>query len=97
MKFSEMNAHEKEACRFVINIMSEMIGGNENQMMDYEEGSEEYEEAKAYLQQPRENLIDDLYTRVMMEADYKMEKHIRFAGTEFIKERISRRLARWGY
>ena len=45
MKLSEMNAHEKAAFLEVCNVMSEMIGGCENALEDYEEGSKEYEEA----------------------------------------------------
>lgn len=97
MKRSEMDAHQRQAFDFICEAMSDYIGGYENQLEDFAEGDKEYEEAKAFLAQDRETLIGIIYNEVMNRADKGTEKHLRFAGKEFITERIDRRLAKWGY
>lgn len=97
MKLSEMNAHQREAYRWIMASMSEFIGGYENTMMDYPEDDEEYQTAKAFLSRPHDELIEFIYNDVMAGADKGMARHLRFAGTEWIKERISKRLTKWGY
>ena len=97
MKRSEMNAHQLVAFDFIVYVMSELIAANELSLQDYPEGSEEYEAAKEYLSQGHDALLKDVYDEVMAMADKGTAKHLRFAGAEFIKERISRRLTKWGY
>lgn len=97
MKRSEMNEHQKAAFDRVCAEMSEIIGANENNMMDYPVNSEAYQQSAEFLSQPREVLIDYIYSSVMAASDKKTEKHLRFAGKKFIVERIDRRLAKWGY
>ena len=57
------------------------VGGLENQMADYEEGSEEYNEAKAFFDQPKETQIEEVYESIMND----IEKEVRFAGKDTIK------------
>lgn len=97
MKLSEMNAHQKEAYRWIMASMSEFIGGYENTLLDYCEEDEEYQTAQNFLNQPHDELVEIIYNDVMAGADKGTAKHMRFAGTEWIKERISKRLAKWGY
>lgn len=97
MKLSEMNEHQKIATKFIAEAMSDLIGGFENQLEDAEDGSEEKKEAEAFLNMGHEALVDRIYFEVMQSADKGTAKHARFAGTEFIKERISKRLEKWGY
>lgn len=97
MKTSEMNAHEKLAFRFICESMSDIIGGYENSLIDNEEDSEEYKNAYDFLHSGHEALIDFIYYDVMASADKGTAKHMRFAGEAFIRERISKRLTKWGY
>ena len=97
MKRSEMNAHQLVAFDFIVYVMSELIAANELSLQDYPEGSEEYEAAKEYLGRGHDALLKDVYDEVMAMADKGTAKHLRFAGADFIKERISRRLTKWGY
>lgn len=97
MKISEMNAHQKEAYRWISESMSEYIGGYENTLQDYEEEDEEYKEAEEFLNLPHDELVEIIYNDVMAGADKGTAKHLRFAGAEWIKERISKRLTKWGY
>ena len=95
MKRSEMNAHERIAFDAVCEVMSELIAGAELILEDYPEDDEEYLTAKAYLSQPKDKLIDDIYKEVVNKKG--VLKHLRFAGKDFIIERIDRRLTKWGY
>ena len=97
MKLSEMNKHQKEAFRWISSVMSEYIGGYENTLLDYREEDEEYKEAKELLSKPRAELAEIIYSMVMEESDKGTARHLRFAGTEFIMERINKRLDKWGY
>ena len=97
MKRSEMNLHERLAFDYVCHAMSELIGGYENALTDYPEDDEMYKTAKEFLSSGHDNLIDTIYFEVMSYSDKGTARHLRFAGEAFIKERISRRLTKWGY
>ena len=97
MKRSEMNAHQKLDFDFICKVMSEYIGGYENTLLDYPEDSEEYKDAKEFLGQSHEDLMNLIYDEVMTMSDSGMAKHLRFAGKDFILERIDRRLTKWNY
>lgn len=95
VRFIEMNQHEKVINHLIQNCISELIGGLENQMMDNEEGSEEYEEAKAMLN--HDMLFDAFYSDIMAETKRNAKSHLRFAGKGFIEDRIEKALERNGY
>ena len=97
MKMNEMNAHQREAYRWIKEAMSEIIGGYENQMLDYLEEDEEYKSAEEFLNQGHDGLVGYIYDVVMENTDKGTQKHLRFAGTEFIKAMISKMLTKWGY
>ena len=97
MKISEMNKHQREAFRCVCEASGEYIGGWENTMLDYPEDHEEYKNAQTVLSRTHEELVDDIYQMVMAESDKGVLRHLRFAGKDFILERIDRRLKKWGY
>ena len=93
MKVSEMNAHQFAMYQEMDYWMCEEIGGAENAMEDYKPGSEEYENAKKFLEQGHDELAKYFYNRVMSCC----QEHAKFAGSDFLKERIERRLNKWGY
>lgn len=97
MKRSEMNAHQREAFDYICAVMSEYIGGYENVLEDFSEDSEEYKRAKNFLTLPHSELINIIYNDVMGLSAKDMKRHLRFAGKDFIIERIDRRLTKWGY
>lgn len=97
MKRSEWNLHHKKADYIVNKVMCDVIGGYENTLEDFEEDDEEYIEAKAYLSRPKEELVEKMYQLVMSESDHDIDKHLRFAGSDFIRERIRHKLTEWGY
>ena len=97
MKVSEMNAHQKVAFELVCYAMSEYIGGLENILMDYSPEDEEYIAAKKDLGIGHDALEDYIYSMVMEDSNKADLKHLRFAGEKFIRERISKRLTKWGY
>lgn len=94
----KLNAHQIEADKLVQEVMSDMLGGYENQMSDSEEGSDDWITANEFLQTERMQMIELLYEMVIAEAQYMgTSKHINFAGTAFIKKRIDKKLVDWGY
>ncbi len=97
MKLSEMNEHQATAYRLMVEVYNDIVGGLENGLMDYEEGTEDYEVCKRALSDGN-TLLGEIYVRTQQEATRRgSAKHIRFAGEEFLRERIQRRLAKDGY
>ena len=98
MKISEMNAHQKLIFRLMDDYTTDMIAGNENVLLDYPEDSEEYKTAKTYLSMGHEALKQDVYDAVMAQCRKGTNaEHARFAGKDFLLERIEKRLTKWGY
>jgi hypothetical protein len=98
MKIKEMNTHQLAMYRLMDYWTNEMIGGCENALQDYEENSEDYKEAEDFLNQTHEQLADYFYNMVMQDCKKGTNaEHARFAGADFLKERIDRRLTKWGY
>lgn len=97
MKRSEMNLHQREAFDHICSTMSEYIGAYENQLQDCTPDDEEYKKAYEFLHQGHDNLVEIIYQGVMFDSNKSVAKHLRFAGEAFIKERIDRRLTKWGY
>lgn len=91
-----MNEHERQIARLVKRAISEYIGGFENSMLDFKEGDEEYEDAKAFL--GNHNLIvDTIYSDIMSESRSNYRSHLRFAGKETIMEIIENAVVKAGY
>lgn len=93
--YREMNSHEKQVAKLISLATSEIIGGYENTLLDYPEDSEEYKEAKEILN--HDTLFGMIYDYVMEESRRNYASHIRFAGKQFIEERIEKRLQKEGY
>ena len=92
-----MNAHELTAKKIVKDVYNDYVGGLENTLLDYAEDDEEYVSAKRTLEDV-DHLQEMLYKFVMTEAERAgYAKHIKFAGREFIMDRINALLIRDGY
>ena len=91
----EMNKHERQTDLLIQNAVSEIIGGFENLLEDSEEGSDDWTEAKETLN--HDELFKMIYNDVMSESRSNYASHIRFAGKEFIEDRIEARLKKEGY
>ena len=97
MKFQDCNAHQKLAWRLANEIYCDIVGGLENAMLDNPKDSEEYKRAERALKNP-EVLVNMIYGDVQRTATMQGNaKHIRFAGEDWTRERIARRLAKDGY
>lgn len=98
MKVSEMNAHEKAIWMLMDEATKEFIGGYENTLSDYEDGTEEYQEAKKFLEMGHDKMKQFFYDYVMNQSKVGSNaSHARFAGKEFLLERIETRLNKWNY
>lgn len=98
MKLSEMNKHQKSMYDLMNEATSEFIGGNENTLQDYEDDTEEYKMAKQFLEMGHNQMKQFFYDYVMRQCkNGEHNEHAKFAGKEFLLERIETRLTKWGY
>lgn len=105
MKISEMNEHQKEAYRLMDEVTSEYIGGYENQLSDTEGWDDEWnisqhQQAEEFLNQGHDRMKQFIYDTIISEARQSRgasSTHLKFAGKEFLMERIEKRLKKWGY
>ena len=95
MKMSEMNVHQRNLYRMMDELTCEIIGGYENAMADYPEDSDEYWEAKEFLDMGHDALKQYFFNALT--ARRETQKALKFAGNDFLMERIERRLRKWGY
>ena len=97
MKISEMNAHQKTAYLIMREEYNNLVGGCENTLLDYSEDSEEYQAAHRTLHD-HEVLRDMIYGEAIATANCRHHAiHMRFAGKEWLFERIDNRLENDGY
>ena len=107
MKVSEMNARQKKAFYNIYHASNWLLGGLKNTMLDNEEGSEEYESAKAALAD-HDGLVAELYRMATTEiygdgfcafsdSAEKAIRDIRFCGKDFLMERCEKRIKKAGY
>ena len=107
MKYAECNARQKKAYANIYHACNWLIGGLENTMLDNEEGSPEYESAKAKLAD-HEALVNELYDMATTDiyddgsccfgkAAESYLKDIRFCGKDWLLERCEKRVKKSGY
>lgn len=98
MKIIEMTSHQKKMYFLMDEIMCEIIGGFENSLEDYALDTEEYKEAEAFLTQGHDELAAYFYDEVMSRCKAGgYSSHARFAGGDFLRARIDKRLKKWDY
>ena len=97
VKFSELNSNQKIVYRIVIDECSNYIGGYENQLDDNQEGTEDWQEAYDALHKSHEELVDIIMRWVRGNSLWECNEHLHFVSLEWIRERIDRRLKKWGY
>ena len=107
MKYAECNARQKKAYRNIYHASNWLLGGLENPLLDNEEGSEEYEEARTQLAD-HNSLVNELYRMATTElydegsacfniSAERWLKDIRFCGTDWLMERCEARIRKAGY
>ena len=107
MKFSEMNVRQQKAFRNIKYAADDLLGGLENTLLDYDEDSEEYINAKRLLSNHSE-LVNQLYKRATTElygpgfCGFGREaqmviRDINFCGKEWLLERCEKRITKEGY
>jgi hypothetical protein len=107
MKLSEMNARQQKAFKNIYHAANFHIGGIENGVMDYSEGSEEHKEFTARLED-HIGLVDDIYNMAITDVygdgscsfgkgAESFLKDIRFCGKNWLMERVEARVKKMGY
>lgn len=107
MKMSEMNARQKKAYINIYYAAQDLLGGLENTLCDYRDCTEEYQDAKAFLND-HNRLVEMLYymatTAVYGEGfcgfgkQYQMAiRDINFCGKTWLMERCEKRITKEGY
>lgn len=97
MKLSEMNENQRKVWEIAVENVNMYIGGYENTMLDYPEDSEEYKDAKESLSLPHDELVEIILGWCRMSREWQRIENLHFVGIEFMKERISKRLNKYGY
>lgn len=107
MKVSEMNGREKKAFYNVYHAAKWIIGGLEDTLNDFEEGTAEHESAKATLMN-HDGLVKVLYGEATTSV-YSVGGHffgtgaerylrdIRFCGKDFLMDICEARIKKMGY
>lgn len=107
MKLSECNAKQRKAYLNIYHAANWIIGGLENTLLDYEEDSEEYKNAKERLSN-HAGLVEEIYDAAISEiyddgccifndGAKRYLKDIRFCGKEWLLERCEARVTKCGY
>lgn len=96
MKLSQLNQNEATAIKLINYHYNSYVGGLENTMLDNEENSKEYIDAKNELSNPA-RMVEIIYNEILSTEGATYSKQIRFCGAEWIKERIARHLKKDGY
>lgn len=90
-----MNSNQTVLAMIIRDVAGEYIGGYENTLMDYPEGSKEYQEAKEFLATDHDTLVAWIVADV--KRDREAMKHLKFAGNDFITQYTGKLLTKWGY
>lgn len=92
---SKTTSRVEALTKIVEEIMSEMIGGYENQRTDSPEGSEDYAEAVEFLTQEHEAIVEQIFneSRTRREA----QEHLKFAGNDTLHGIVESKVTAWGY
>lgn len=108
MKVSEMNARERKAFYNIKHAANFLLGGLENDLLDYSEEDEEYKSAKSTLAD-HDGLVATLYDMATTEiygegyccfnpaVVTKELRDINFCGKAWLMERCERRIVKEGY
>ena len=97
MKLSEMNSNQKMAFEIAAEATDYYIGGWENTMLDYDHDSEDYKVAEEMLSLPHGGLVENILSDCRMDIRWQRIENLHLVGLDFLRERISRRLTKYGY
>lgn len=97
MKLSEMNDNQKLAFSIAAEATDYYIGGWENTMEDSEPDSENYKEAEEALSYSHDVLVEIILSDCRIDPRWQKLQNLHLVGLDFLRERISRRLTKYGY
>lgn len=97
MKLSEMNSNQRMAFEIAAEATDNYIGGWENTMLDYDPDSEDYKLAKEALSYSHDELVEIILSDCRIDTRWQKIENLHLVGLDFLRERISRRLTKYGY
>lgn len=98
VRFSELNNNQKQVYILVQEETDNYIGGLENSLDDEEEGSEEWQRSHDELYNTdRQYKIDYILSEIRLSRIWKLNEQLHFVSLDWVKARINKRLARYGY
>ena len=96
MKIGNYNGHQSKMLFLIDEVMSAVISDCEYYMAVYNSHIPQHKEAKAFLSQGHDKLAAYFYKEVMRRSAHdSYYRHARFAGSDFLKEKIDKRLKLW--
>lgn len=90
-----MDNRQKAIARMAKDIAGDWIGGLENTLLDFEEDSEEYKNAKHDLELGHEYWKKAIVSEVKDARE--AQKQLKFVGNKFLEDYVDRLLTKWGY
>ena len=95
MRTSEMYSNQLNVFNLVVENCNDYFGGYENQLMDSEEGSDTYNEAKEALTAPAEEICATIEIWVRSSTIWKKIENLHLVGLDWMRERISKRVTKY--
>ena len=97
MKIGSMDGHQSKMFFLIDEVMSAVLSDYTYCMATNAPHTPQYKEAKIFLSKGHDELVSYFYNEVMSCTAGSYYRHARFAGGDFLKERIDKRLKKWGY
>lgn len=92
-----MTYPQKQAWRIAVDAVNEYIGGFENQMEDCEEGTEDWKQAYDALHCGHDEIVETCLLWARSSWEWEHLDHIHFVGLDFLRERVEKRVTKYGY
>lgn len=90
IKRTDVSVNQVAIFKMVKETIYDMIGGLENDVMD-----NDLESSKQFLSMGHENMVEYFFNMIRVQRE--AQKHLKFAGNDFLRQTIEKRLEKIGY
>ena len=97
MKIGNLDGHQSKMFFLIDEVMSAVLSDFKYDMATSAPYTPQYKKAKAFLSQGHDELVTYFYNKVMSCTAGGYYSNARFAGGDFLKEKIDKRLKQYGY